>query len=152
MTGNDEPEEHSSSDGVPTLSAWATDQAWLADADRDHAAERVHRLAGDRELAVALRANGYRGRDYELFANEIAKWQLLFPDSIKYLCFTGEMPIDGPTRHLCRIGDIRQRCVGYATCRKLPDSRLNQLLPGLLSFFFLFPRHRQRLATHKVYT
>lgn len=74
MTSNDEPEEHSSSDGVPTLSAWATDQAWLADADRDRAAERVHRLAGDRELAVALRANGYRGRDYELFANEIAKY------------------------------------------------------------------------------
>lgn len=74
MTGNDEPEEHSSSDGVPTLRAWATDQAWLADADRDRTEERFDRLAGDRELAAALRASGYRGRNYELFAKEIAKY------------------------------------------------------------------------------
>lgn len=74
MTGNDEPDQHSSSDGIPTLIAWATDQAWLADADRDRAAERFQRLAGDRELADALRASGYRGRDYDLFANEIAKY------------------------------------------------------------------------------
>ncbi|PVW02984.1 RNA polymerase sigma factor [Microbacterium sp. Gd 4-13] len=74
MIGNDEPEEHSSSDGVPTLSAWATDQAWLADADRDRAEERFDRLAGDRDLAAALQASGYRGRNYELFANEIAKY------------------------------------------------------------------------------
>lgn len=74
MTGNDEPEEHSSCDGVSTLSEWATDQAWLADADRDRAEERFDRLAGDRELASALHAGGYRGRNYELFANEIAKY------------------------------------------------------------------------------
>lgn len=73
MTGSDQP-EGSSSDGDPTLGAWATDQAWLADADRDRAEERVDRLAGDRELADALRADGYRGRNYELFANEIAKY------------------------------------------------------------------------------
>ena len=73
MTDSDEP-EGLSSDGVPTLSAWATDQAWLADADRDRADERFDRLAGDRELAAALQAGGYRGRNYELFANEIAKY------------------------------------------------------------------------------
>jgi hypothetical protein len=77
---------------------------------------------------------------------------LLLPDGIKYFSFTGEVPIDCTARHICSIRDVRQRRVGYATRRKLPDSRLNQLLPGLLSFFFLFPRHRQRLATHKVYT
>lgn len=76
MTGNDEPEGHSSSDGVPILSAWATDQAWLAEADRDRAEERFDRLAGDRDLATALQSGGYRGRNYELFANEIAKYGL----------------------------------------------------------------------------
>lgn len=73
MTGSDEP-AGSSSDGVPTLGAWAKAQAWLADADRDRAEDRVDRLAGDRELAAALRAEGYRGRNYDLFANEIAKY------------------------------------------------------------------------------
>lgn len=68
MAGNDEPEEHSSPDGVLTLNAWAMEQAWLADADRDRAEGRFDRLAGDRELEVALRAGGYRGRNYELFA------------------------------------------------------------------------------------
>jgi len=60
MTGNDEPEGLSYSDGVPTLSAWAADQACLAEADRDRAEERFDRLAGDRELATALQAGGYR--------------------------------------------------------------------------------------------
>lgn len=73
MAGDDEPDS-SSSDGVLALSVWATDQAWLADADRDRAEERVDRLAGDRDLAAALRAEGYRGRNYDLFANEIAKY------------------------------------------------------------------------------
>jgi len=66
---------------------------------------------------------------------------LLFPDGIKYLCFTGKVPVDSTTRNLCGIGDIRQRRAGYASRRKLPDSRLNQLLSGLLSLFFLFTRH-----------
>lgn len=74
MTGNDELEEHSFSDGVPTLSEWSTKLAWLADADRDRAEEKFARLAGDRELAATLRAGGYRGRNYDLFANEIAKY------------------------------------------------------------------------------
>jgi hypothetical protein len=52
-------------------------------------------------------------------------------------------PLDG-------ISDIRQRRAGYATRGKLSDSRLNQPLPGLLSLFFLFTRHRQLLVTHKV--
>ncbi|MBN9200002.1 MAG: sigma-70 family RNA polymerase sigma factor, partial [Microbacterium chocolatum] len=43
-------------------------------ADRDRAEERFDRLAGDRELTAALQASGYRGRNYELFANEIAKY------------------------------------------------------------------------------
>jgi len=75
---------------------------------------------------------------------------LLFPDGIKYFRFTGEVPVDRAARHLSGISDIRQRRAGYATRRKLSDSRLNQLLPGLLSLFFLFTRHRQLLVTHNV--
>lgn len=74
MTGNDEPEERSSSDGIPTLDEWATNLAWLADADRDRAEEKFDRLAGDRDLAAALRASEYQGRNYDLFAKEIAKY------------------------------------------------------------------------------
>lgn len=74
MTGNDEPDEHSSSIGVSPLGEWATDQAWLADADRERAEERFDRLAGDRELAAALHADGFQGRNYDFFANEIAKY------------------------------------------------------------------------------
>ncbi|WP_282837989.1 RNA polymerase sigma factor [Microbacterium flavum] len=74
MVGTDEPEDDSSCDGIPTNGKWAADLAWLADADRDKAEERIDRLAGDRELEVALRAAGFRGRDYDLFAGEIAKY------------------------------------------------------------------------------
>ena len=74
MTGNDEPDEHSSPDGVPTLSEWATNLASSADEERGRAEEKFDRLAGDRELAAALRSSGFRGRNYDLFANEIAKY------------------------------------------------------------------------------
>lgn len=60
MNGNDEPEEHSSPDDVPTLSAWATEKAWLVDVDRDRAEERFDRLAGDRELEGQPRATTRR--------------------------------------------------------------------------------------------
>ncbi|MFD1716137.1 RNA polymerase sigma factor [Amnibacterium flavum] len=53
---------------------WARKLAWLADADRDKAEERVDRLAGDRELAADLRSSGFAGRNYEAFANEIARY------------------------------------------------------------------------------
>jgi RNA polymerase sigma factor (sigma-70 family) len=74
MTDNDEPEGDSSIGGVSTSSEWARNQAWLADADRDRAEEKFDRLAGDRDLASALHATGFHGRNYDVFANEIAKY------------------------------------------------------------------------------
>lgn len=74
MTDDDESEGDSSIHGVPTLSEWARNQAWLADADRDRAEEKFDRLAGDRDLASALHDVGFQGRNYDLFANEIAKY------------------------------------------------------------------------------
>ena len=55
MTGTDELGEHSSSDGDFSVHAWAAQQAKLVDRDRTSAEERVDRLAGDRDLAAALR-------------------------------------------------------------------------------------------------
>ncbi|WP_262364467.1 RNA polymerase sigma factor [Arthrobacter echini] len=54
--------------------AWAQNLGWLADADRDKALERVDRLAGDRELAAALRLDGFSGQNYDAFANEVARY------------------------------------------------------------------------------
>ncbi|MDN4609599.1 RNA polymerase sigma factor [Arthrobacter burdickii] len=54
--------------------AWTKSLGWLADADRDKAMERVDRLAGDRELAAALRLDGFVGHNYDAFANEIARY------------------------------------------------------------------------------
>lgn len=74
MVDNGDPDDHSSPGDIPPFSNRAANLAWLADADRDKAEERVDRLAGDRELEAALRADGFRGRDYDLFAIEIAKY------------------------------------------------------------------------------
>jgi DNA-directed RNA polymerase specialized sigma subunit, sigma24 homolog len=74
MTGTDELGEHSSSDGDFSVQAWAAQQANLVDRDRISAEERVDRLAGDRDLAAALRAEGFAGRNYDFFAAEIAKY------------------------------------------------------------------------------
>jgi len=60
------------------------------------------------------------------------------------------MPVNRPARNLGSIGDIRKRGVSDAACSELPDSRFNQLLPGFLSLFFLFPRHKMLLVTHRV--
>ncbi len=54
--------------------AWTQNLGWLADVDRDKAMERVDRLAGDRELAAALRLDGFIGQNHDAFANEIARY------------------------------------------------------------------------------
>lgn len=74
MTGDDEPDDDSSP-GIGTSSSKRVRKlAWIAEADAEKAAERLDRLAGDRELASDLERAGYAGRHYELFANEIAKY------------------------------------------------------------------------------
>ncbi len=74
MAGTDELDEHPSSDGDPSVHKWAVRQAARADRERDQAEERVDRLAGDRDLAEALRVDGFQGRNYDFFATEIAKY------------------------------------------------------------------------------
>jgi RNA polymerase sigma factor (sigma-70 family) len=74
MARSDEFDEHTSADSDLSLQDWAAEQARAADTERDHAKDRVDRLAGDRELAEALRADGFRGRNYDFFATEIAKY------------------------------------------------------------------------------
>jgi len=76
MTSGDEQDE-SSALGVPSsLSKRVAKLAWLADADRDQADERMARLEGDRVLADTLAASNYEGPNYVAFANEIAKYGL----------------------------------------------------------------------------
>lgn len=58
------------------LQELAARAAWAADADRDRAGERLARLEGDRDLAAALQEAGFVGRDYGLFAGEIARYGL----------------------------------------------------------------------------
>lgn len=74
MAGNDW--EDTPPFGAPPRDATDQNLAWLADADRDRREERLQRLEGDRDLAETLRAANFAGRDYDTFANEIAKYGL----------------------------------------------------------------------------
>ncbi|KTR95843.1 sigma-70 family RNA polymerase sigma factor [Microbacterium testaceum] len=74
MAGIDELGEHPSPNGDSSFQDWAAQQAIAADRERDRSEERVDRLAGDRDLAAALRADGFQGRNYDFFATEIAKY------------------------------------------------------------------------------
>lgn len=74
MAGIDELGEHPSPNGDSSFQDWAAQQAIAADRERDRSEERVDRLAGDRDLAAALQADGFQGRNYDFFATEIAKY------------------------------------------------------------------------------
>jgi RNA polymerase sigma factor (sigma-70 family) len=74
MAGIDELGEHPSPNGDSSFRDWAAQQAVAADRERDRSEERVDRLAGDRDLAAALQADGFQGRNYDFFATEIAKY------------------------------------------------------------------------------
>lgn len=63
-----------SSDPSDDHKTWTSNLAWLADADRDRAEERIDRLAGDRDLEAELRLTGFAGPNYIAFANEIARY------------------------------------------------------------------------------
>lgn len=66
-----DPESSNPSDDQES---WTSNLAWLADADRDQAGERIDRLAGDRDLEAELRRDGFAGPNYIAFANEIARY------------------------------------------------------------------------------
>lgn len=74
MSDIGEQDEQSFVDPDDDRPKWVRKLASAADAARDTAEDRVDRLAGDRELANALKEADYEGRDYDLFANEIAKY------------------------------------------------------------------------------
>jgi len=70
----DDEQDYESSDPSHDQETWTSNLAWLADADRDKARERVDRLAGDRDLEAELRHVGFDGPKYLAFATEIARY------------------------------------------------------------------------------
>lgn len=62
MVDNGDPDEHSSPGGTLPLKKWAADLAWLADADRDMAEERVDRRGGQAEGLRRPRGGATRRR------------------------------------------------------------------------------------------
>jgi hypothetical protein len=52
----------------------AADILWLNDADVEAATERLLRLEGDRDLVSTLAAAGFKGREYDTFQNELARY------------------------------------------------------------------------------
>jgi hypothetical protein len=129
-------------------------EPWL---DDEHLQERenLERLAGDADLARTLKAQGFSGRDYEVFRDELIRYGVAV---LRGWLRTGAIPgkcrqkgIRGVPAQMSRQfdGDTAEELAGESVARALEPFRVQALLGGrwdpgrgaALKTYFVHGRH-----------